>query len=91
MPEDPVLREVIRQLGELATRLEAVSNRLETTYVRKDVFDAHKETAKAKQDDLANDVKELQDWQKWIQRLVIGAVALAVLGLVLARSTGGAP
>ncbi|MEZ2371030.1 hypothetical protein [Arthrobacter sp. RCC_34] len=30
----------------------------------------------------------LEDWQKWFQRIVIGAVVLAILGVVIATKSG---
>lgn len=37
---------------------------------------------------LAARLQMLEDWQKWFQRIVIGAVVLAVLGVVIAAKTG---
>lgn len=67
------LNENIRRLNDtiLALRDEMV-----TTYVRKDVYEAEKK-------EWREDISSLKNWLVWGQRIVIGAVFLALLALVI--------
>lgn len=63
------------RLGKIETALEAVLGKLDDRPDWKDV--------RAIEAVLSDRVKRLEDWQTWAGRLVLGAVILAVLGLVL--------
>lgn len=65
-------------LQETSTRLQAVADRMETTYVRKDVYDGD-------QRGVWDKLKEHAGWLLWAQRLVMLAVFGALLGTVLVK------
>lgn len=68
-------------LDELRMTVHMLPDRIEQTYVRKDVYDL--ELA-----GLRRDVDEHSSWLEWAQRIVLAAVLLALLGTVLIQ--GGA-
>lgn len=68
------IRDLTKTLNELRQEMSA-------TYVRKDVLGPQLEEIRA-------DIKSHGDWLLWAQRIVIGAVMLALVGLVVYQ--GGA-
>jgi tetrahydromethanopterin S-methyltransferase subunit B len=85
MPDSPLTQRDVQSLRETLDKLdrtiENLRKEMASTYVRQDVYER----------DLANireDVKQHSDWLTWAQRIVIGAVLLALLGLVVYQ--GGA-
>ena len=85
MPDSPLTQRDVQSLRETLDKLdrtiENLRKEMASTYVRQDVYER----------DLANireDVKQHGDWLTWAQRIVIGAVLLALLGLVVYQ--GGA-
>ena len=89
--------EIARRLDEVAGRFEALANQLDMKYVRNDLFTAYKELVEAKnkvQDQALADtqkrVAELEDGRKWLSRLIIGFIVLAVLGAVFTVAKTGA-
>jgi hypothetical protein len=80
MPSVGELYRLFSDLRAAQERLEvsimARFDRLESTYVRQDVH-------KGEHDALGARVKDLEDWKTWAFRLVIGAVVVALLGLVV--------
>lgn len=94
---DRTIGELARRLDEVVTRFEALANRLDTTYVRQELFISYQKLAEIEHTRLsdANDVlkgrvAELEDGRKWISRLIIGFIVLAVLGAVftVAKTSG---
>lgn len=77
MTDEPTLGEV----GRAVSRVEAELGHLPERYVSREAFLEWKRTTDAQ-------IKELQDWKTWALRIVIGAVMLAMLGLVLANAAG---
>lgn len=82
--------ELARRLDEVAQRLEALANRLDTTYVRKELFESYKALADAERQALLKRVDELEDGRKWLSRLIMGFIILAVLGAVFTVAKTGA-
>lgn len=83
MSEEPALTqrdvEALRTtLDKLDHTLMAFQQAVADIYVRKDVFDAELRPLRA-------EVAEHGDWIMWAQRIVIGAVMLAILGAVLVQ------
>lgn len=66
----------------LNTTLNEFRKEIADTYVRKDV---HEEQLTA----IKKDIKEHDAWLDWAQRIVIGAVIIALLSLVLAQAANG--
>lgn len=99
------LAELTRRLDEVAQRFEALANRLDTTYFRKESFVSYRELAdaehqrlrdadkaiKAQITDLTRRIADLEDGRKWISRLVIGFIVTAVLAAFLVVKTGAHP
>jgi hypothetical protein len=71
------MRDLTKELQQLPEKLRTEN---EKTYVRKDVLEPTLEGMKGA-------IDRHDNWLTWAQRLVLGAVGLAVLGLVLV-STG---
>lgn len=58
---------------------------LDAVYVRREVFDGHKEAVERRFADIEADVAEMKGGWTWLSRIIIAAVVLAVLGLVLVQ------
>jgi hypothetical protein len=87
-PADPTLGEVARRLDDVLSRFEKLAGDLPRTFVSRDLFDSYKETTAAKNDlmesehrDLARRINELEDDKKWLYRLIVGAVILAIVSI----------
>lgn len=94
---DRTLGELARRLDDVVSRFEALANKLDVTYVRTELFISYQKLAEAEHTRLkdANDtlkirVAELEDGRKWISRLVLGFIVLAVLGTVVIAKVAGA-
>jgi hypothetical protein len=68
-------------LDKLDRTVSNLPDRIEQTYVRKDVYERDQAA-------LSATVENHSSWLEWAQRIVIAAVILALLGLVLAQSGG---
>ena len=80
----PSRAELGRRADEILKRFEHLTNRLETTYVRYDLFEAAKQLAAADRDALSARLAKLESRSEWIVR-TIGAILIgAVIGGVLA-------
>lgn len=93
MDDSPALPEVARRLNEVFGRYEQIANELPKTFVSKELFEAKQEVMLARIDAamaqhvvLQKQVEALEDDKKWLYRLIIGAVVLAVLGLLFTVS-----
>lgn len=73
------LRADLAPLMALPVQLDALSR------LWQEQLDNVKETHRRDVHDLRTDVDDLRSWQTWALRIVIGAVVLAVLGVVLAQ------
>lgn len=85
-----ILQELARRLDEVTSRLEGGLNRLDGTYVRKDVWTEAQGTIAAertRQSDkiavLETRVDELENDKQWLVRLVIGFIIVGILGAVI--------
>ena len=83
------LGEVARRLDEVFQRYEQIANDLPKTFVTKELFEARQEVllarieaAMAQHVVLQKQVEDLEDDKKWLYRLIVGAVILALLGLL---------
>src|SRR3954452_9967270 len=92
---DPTLGEIARRLNEVFAKFDQVTSDLPRTFVNKDLFEAYKELAKANHDRLQVEldasekrIEALEDDKKWLYRLIVGAVILALVGLVVGVSHG---
>lgn len=92
---DPNLGEVARRLDEVFRRYESIANDLPKTFVSRDLFESYKDLAKTQADGLQiligtqeKRIADLEDDKKWLYRLVIGAVIMALLGVVLGLAGG---
>lgn len=86
MTDDPITRReadaLTQALNRLASGVDELRKDMDKTYVRKDVLDPQL-------NEIRGDIDRHADWLTWAQRIVIGAVVLALLGLVLYQ--GGVP
>lgn len=67
----------------------SLERRIADTYVRKDVYNAHRERDAKAGENLASKVDALVALRDWALKLVVGAIILALLGLVITSNTGG--
>lgn len=65
-------------MEKLVDTINGLSARIEATYVRKDVLDPQLQ-------EIRSDIAKHSDWLLWAQRLVIGAVIVALLALVVVQ------
>lgn len=86
MTDDPITRReadaLTRALRDLTTGVEKLREDMDATYVRKDVLEP-------KLDTINSTLKSHGDWLTWAQRIVLGAVLIALVALVI--SQGGDP
>lgn len=91
------LGEVGRRLDEVFSRFEQVANDLPKTFVSRELLDTKLEVIRLEHEkaevghkELLRRVNDLEDDKKWLYRLVIGAVIMALLGLAfgLQRTAG---
>lgn len=79
---EPTAREfesLTQAMRDLTQEMMRVRQEIAATYVRQDVFT---EVVGG----LRDDVKRHDDWLTWAQRIVLGVVLLAVLGVVIAQT-----
>lgn len=75
--------EIVRQLRSVVSRLEDLVHHVDSTYVRKDVYDAHRASLLRDLEDVRMDLSAIQERQRWNWRLIAG-MAVSVGGTVLA-------
>lgn len=93
--------ELSRQVKDVLIRFQALAERLDTSYVSREVYDLTQklvdkslkslETGKADSSlvsDLEKRVSSLEDDRKWLVRLVLGFIVLGILGVVYVASGG---
>lgn len=77
----PTIGELSRQVQGVLVRVESVVSRLETQYVRNDLY-------LLGQKNVDDRITQLEDDKKWLYRLVIGFIVTAVLVAVFTISGG---
>lgn len=92
--------EVARRLDSLSRDVRALGDRLDQLPTQRQLelmgtgwasaLDATAQRMEDRYRDVRGDVDELKSWQTWAMRLVLGFVALAVLGLAIGTSSGQA-
>lgn len=63
-------------IRDLTSSIDTLRGDIASTYVRKDVYEAEKR-------EMQKEIGEHSSWLLWAQRIVIGAVFMALLGLVI--------
>ena len=102
MPDDPTLGEIMRRLEELARSMQQLASTLESSYVRREVYEAKHQAlysyvdAKTKEntDDIADLKRQRQEGQAFRRQIIAGVSVLAIgmvlnLLLVINQITGG--
>lgn len=84
------LRESIDATRELRGAVDQLRTEISQTYVRKDVYEADRRADAEAGSKLSGEVNALIRLRDWALKLVVGAVILALLGLVLVNN-GGPP
>lgn len=72
---EPTLGEVMRRIDDLVQRLETLTNKVEESYVRYEVFNAAIER-----------LAKVEDRSEWVVRLMLGLIISAIVGTVLVAS-----
>lgn len=103
MTGDISIAELARQVREVLGRFQSLADRLDTSYVTKELFDLYQRSVDKTTTDLENDcqnlerdkaevlafndlarrVANIEDNQKWIVRLFLGLIVVAVISTVL--------
>ncbi len=73
----------LTSLVERLTRVEAQVEAVDAKYVRKDAHDLLSAANERRFMDMEKDLADLQGERTWLMRLVLGAVMMAILGVVL--------
>lgn len=85
--QEPITHRDVAYLANAIEGLTSVVNQMRVdnaqTFVRKDVLDPKLSALADQIDGVRADVQAANDWLKWTGRIVLGAVILAVVGLVL--------
>ena len=95
-----ILDDLTKRLAETAARFEAAMGRLDSTYVRKDVYDLDRQNAAATvlasdaalrvtATDLTRRLDGMDEARTWLFRICGGAVVTAVAGVIVAIATAG--
>lgn len=85
------LKESIDATRELRAAIDQLRGEIASTYVRKDVYEADRRADSEAGRDLNDRVNSLVSLRDWALKIVVGAVLLALLGLVLVSNNGGPP
>lgn len=91
--------ELSRQVRDVLLRFEGLATRLDTSYVQKELYNLRQEVIdksflalekdKAENstvEELRKRIESLEDDKKWLVRLVIGFIILAILGAIFVAS-----
>jgi hypothetical protein len=81
--------EMVRRLEEVTTQLNALATRVESTYVRFDLFEASKQLQETERQGLLARIQKLEDRSEWLVRTVGGLVISAIVGIVVVSSKAG--
>ncbi len=95
-----ILDDLTKRLAETAARFEAAMGRLDSTYVRKDVYDLDRQNAAAivlasdsalrvTATDLSRRLDGMDEARTWLIRICAGAVVTGVTGVIVALATAG--
>lgn len=85
--------EIDRRFNDMSLRLAEMAQRLETQYVRVDVFEATKRLTETEMTQLSTAITKLESRSEWLVRVVGAGVITAAIGVLLAygRTKTGAP
>ena len=93
---DRTLGELARRLDEVVSRFEALANRLDTTYLRQEMFTSYQRLADAERARLVDAITlattrldSLEDGRRWVTRSIVGCIITALTGLALAARVTG--
>lgn len=78
--------ELGRRLADITGRLEGLATRMETTYVRFDLFEASKQLSETERAQLDSRISKLEARSEWLIRTVGAMIIAALLGLVVTVS-----
>ena len=67
----------------LADAVTALERRIAETYVRQDVYEAHRRADAQAGAELSRQVQSVRSVLDWTAKIIVGAVLLALLGLVI--------
>lgn len=91
--DDMSLGEVARMIEALRIdttdrfdRIDAKFDRIDSTYVRREMYDALERTTSVQIDGIRSDVAKLQNAQSWLIRTLGGAVIVGLVGAFLAAA-----
>lgn len=85
----PTPGELARQVQGVLIQFEKLGVRLETNFVRADIFQLYKENVALQMKDQDNAIQQLEDDKRWLTRLVIGTIITAVISVVIAWAVAG--
>lgn len=83
MPEWSI-PEVVRRLDDITKQLAQLTDKLEATYLRKDVYQAERLGDQDRVKTLADDVDSIFENQRWNRRLAISGLVLPILTSIIA-------
>lgn len=96
--QEQTLGEVARRLDDVFRQYENLANSLVSTFVQKELFESYKSLVDANDaalrtqiDTQSSRIAELEDDKKWLYRLIVGALVLAVIGIVIGANAVGHP
>lgn len=94
MPDEPTVGELVRRFADIASRLDRITDRLESEFVRKETYDAHRDATKAQITEARKDIADIETARsedaKWRRTaaitLAVAAVGwlLTIVGLIVA-------
>jgi hypothetical protein len=82
-------QELTRRLEEMVRQLDALSTKLETKYIRDDIFAASKQLSETERSQLDSRITKVESTMTWITRVVGGIVITALMGLIVSGTSSG--
>lgn len=86
--DEPTRRDfehLTRTVAELSSTIKELQTMMTATYVRKDVYARDQISHDHTHAEQQKDIDDLVGWKEWALRIIVGAVMLALLGLVVAQ------
>lgn len=75
----PTLAEVVRRLDEVVSQLAALTARLDSTYLRRDVYEAQRGMERVADESRDRRLDQIEDDKTWFRRAVVIGIAFPIL------------
>jgi hypothetical protein len=80
---DSSINTIVYRLNQITTTLEQLTERVDTKYVRFDLFETYKQLDATERLQITSRIDKLEQRSEWLIRTIGGFIITAVLGLVV--------